>query len=160
MRIGPDLSTRIRAARRTVLALASCLLAMSAGPARAAHNPDYVAKVGGPYRLLFEVDSTDPAAWNMTMGAVKNIIRTIGTPPARLEVLVWGPGLRRLFRDGSDAVEISALDLEGVRFVACGRSMVNLHIKASQLADGVTVVPGGMAELVKRHNDGWAEVKM
>ena len=35
-----------------------------------------------------------------------------------------------------------------------------IFFTARQLAPGVNVVAGGMAELMKRHNEGWAEVKM
>jgi len=68
--------------------------------------------------------------------------------------------LRMLRKDAPDAMEISILQMRGVRFAACQTSMKRLHIRPRDLAPGVTVVAGGMAELMKRHNAGWAEVKM
>ncbi len=162
MRLGPTTPENARSGRigrRLVWALPLCLLLSGTAPAQAA-PPDYVPAVKGSYRLLFEIDGTSAASWKMTMGALNNIIKRVGVPPAHLEVLVWGPGLRMLFGDRPQAIDISALQLEGVRFAACGSSMRQLHIKRSRLTDGVTVVPRGMSELVKRHNEGWTEVKM
>ncbi|MBU2752078.1 MAG: DsrE family protein [Anaerolineaceae bacterium] len=132
-------------------------LSMSFEVAQAADAP---AWGHGPYRMLFEVDSAKPSAWSMTLGAVAHIVHKVGIPPARLEVLAWGPGLQMLLKNAPDAMEITILQMRGVRFVACQTSMRRLHITARQLAPGVSVVAGGMAELMKRHNEGWAEVKM
>ena len=130
---------------------------LGSGPAWAAAEQPWGR---GPYRMLFEVDSAQPAAWNMTLGAVAHIVKRVGIPPARLEVLAWGPGLQMLLKNAPDAMEVSILQMRGVRFVACQTSMRRLHIRTDQLAPGVAVVAGGMAELMKRHNAGWAEVKM
>ena len=37
--------------------------------------------------------------------------------------------------------------------------MMAMHINKAQLASGVTVVPGAIAEIVKRDNQGWTEIK-
>ncbi len=133
------------------------LLPLNSGMAWAAREP---AWGHGQYRMLFEVDSAKTPAWTMTLGAVAHIVHRVGIPPAQLEVLAWGPGLRMLLKNAPDAMEITILQMRGVRFVACQTSMRRLHIEARQLAPGVNVVAGGMAELMKRHNEGWAEVKM
>jgi len=40
----------------------------------------------------------------------------------------------------------------------CPETMA-IHVSKAQLASGATVVPGAIAEIVKRHNQGWTKIK-
>lgn len=140
-----------------VLSLFIIILTFSAGTYVHASS---LSLVHGSYRMLFEVDSTNSAEWDMTIGALAHIVKKIGSPPAHLEVLAWGPGLRMLLKHSADSMEIAILEMRGVKFMACETSMYRLNINKKQLVTGVKVVSGGMTELMKLHNEGWAEVKM
>jgi len=95
-------------------------LLLSYGVAWAANKP---AWGHGPYRMLFEVDSAKPSALTMTLGAVTHIVHKVGIPPARLEVLAWGPGLQMLLKNVPDAMEITIYRC--VEFVSY--SLSNIH---------------------------------
>ena len=62
-------------------------------------------------------------------------------------------------KDSSMAAEISALQEQHVRFVACQNSMRMMHVEAKDLLAGSEPVPSGIVELVKKQEAGWAYVK-
>ena len=69
------------------------------------------------------------------------------------------PGVAFMSSNGPEADLIRKLASPHVRFVACRNAMAAQHLTAADLAPGVTVVPFGIVELVRRQEQGWAYVK-
>lgn len=114
----------------------------------------------GPFKVLLEVNSQRPEIWQRTIGMINQISHIVGLNKAKVEVIAWGPGLKMLLKSSPVAMNIETQSMQGVEFAACHQTMMALHIPASELATGVTVVPGAIAEIVKRDHEGWTQIKM
>lgn len=113
----------------------------------------------GPFRVLLEVNQNSPATWAVTISNLRTMEKVVGMNTAHAEVIAWGPGIHMLLKNSPVAQDIQSLSMYGIEFAACHQTMKAMHIKKSQLASGVTVVPGAIAEIIRRHNQGWTEIK-
>jgi intracellular sulfur oxidation DsrE/DsrF family protein len=78
---------------------------------------------------------------------------------AKFEVIVYGPNVH-LITSFSDVVPlIQKVQGEGIKVIACGRSLTSEHVSESDLAPGITVVPFGAVHIVNREKQGWQYIK-
>ena len=142
----------------SLVAAACLLLPLCLSPANAAAHP--TPPWGkGPFKVLLEVNQNNPATWKVTISNLKTMEKVVGMDTAHAEVIAWGPGIHMLLRNSPVAKDIQSLAMYGIEFAACHQTMMALHIGKAQLASGVTVVPGAIAEIVRRHHQGWTEIK-
>jgi intracellular sulfur oxidation DsrE/DsrF family protein len=144
----------------TLLTLAACAagpspaLAAGATPA-AAPATTAVAKE----RAVFAVSDNDPQKWNLTLGNINNALDGIGQDGADIELVVYGPAIVMLKKDSPVAEKLAAALARGVRIGACQNSMRGFHLEAADLAPGMTPVPSGVVELIRRQHDGYAYIR-
>lgn len=136
---------------------ASALFAVTA-PAFAAHHktPPWGK---GPFKVLLEVNQNNHREWATTINNLRTMERVVGMSTAHAEVIAWGPGLKMVMKHSPYAKDIQSLSMYGIKFEACHQSMKAEHVTKADLAEGVGVVPGAIAEIIKRHNQGWTEIK-
>ena len=111
------------------------------------------------HRVLFAMTSPDEADWQLTLNNMRNLITGMAPEPVEIELVVYGPGIAFLKRDGVDAAEIQKLPSSHVHFMACGNAMRKQHLEASDLVAGSEVVPAGIVEIVKKQEQGWSYIK-
>lgn len=138
------------------LALGLCALGTTSAMAATHKTPPWGT---GPFKVLLEVNQNNHAEWAITINNLRTMEKVVGMNTAHAEVIAWGPGLKFLLKNSPYAQDIQSLSMYGVKFAACHQTMKAMHITKAQLASGVTVVPGAIAEIVKRHNAGWTEIK-
>lgn len=80
-------------------------------------------------------------------------------PEAKFEVVVYGANVKLLTAFSDEAPLIQKVLDEGIRIIACGRSLKSEHIVESDLASGVAVVPFGAVHLVNRQKQGWQYIE-
>lgn len=112
------------------------------------------------FKVLLEVNSANPKSWNNAINTSRQIMQVVGMDKAKVEVIAWGPGIAMLRKTSPVASDVQSLSNYGVEFAACGNTMKAMHMTAADLTEGVTVVPGAIAEIVKRNHEGWAQIKM
>ena len=78
---------------------------------------------------------------------------------ATFEIVVFGPAVKYLSFDGEEAPLIQKIQSEGIKIIACGRSMVTGHVSVEDLAKGITVTPFGAVHIVNRQKQGWQYFK-
>jgi intracellular sulfur oxidation DsrE/DsrF family protein len=78
---------------------------------------------------------------------------------AKFEIVVFGPTVKLLTEDSDELPLIQKVQNEGIKIVACGRSMETDNVKASDLITGVTVTPFGAVHIVNRQKQGWQYFK-
>ncbi|MCX6593806.1 MAG: DsrE family protein [Acidobacteria bacterium] len=127
---------------------------MASLPAVAA---DDKPKDGKPYHAVFEVSNGDVARLQGVIRNVDNLRRALGPEAVSVEVVVHGGAILTLTKEkaGVMAADYERLSKEGVVWAACNNSLVNRKIDKSALLPFVTVVPSGVAELVKKQAEGW-----
>ncbi|MDP1928167.1 MAG: DsrE family protein [Thiobacillus sp.] len=80
-------------------------------------------------------------------------------PKAKFEVVVYGANVKLLTAFSDEAPLVQKVLDEGIRVIACGRSLKSEHLVNSDLASGVTVVPFGAVHIVNRQKQGWQYIK-
>ena len=138
----------------TLAGIAGITLAQTTAPAALAAAPAETARE----RAIFAVSDDDPQKWNLTLGNIGNAIDGLGAS-ADIELVVYGPGIAMLKKDSPVAARLAAALKNGVRIAACQNSMRGFDLQAADLAPGVTVVPSGVVELIRRQHAGYAYVR-
>jgi intracellular sulfur oxidation DsrE/DsrF family protein len=109
------------------------------------------------HRVLFALTSPEEADWNLTMGNIRNLLKLL--PDAEVEVVSYGPGIMMVAKTSSVASDITALQGQHVKFVACQNAMRARKLTVADLVDGVTPVPAGIVEVVTKEEEGWTYIK-
>ncbi|WP_263383717.1 DsrE family protein [Granulicella arctica] len=112
------------------------------------------------HHVVFVLSSADQDDWHTAMILADHFLAGVKPEPSEVEVLAYGGGIDSLKAGASTAKEIVDLEQLGVHFVACETAMRALHIAKSDLASGVTSVPSGVVELVRKQETGWSYVKV
>jgi len=89
---------------------------------------------------------------------LKNVTNVLKAEGGKAEVVVvcHGPGIALVVKDKSpDAGEVGRLIKEGVKFEACENTLRDKDIPKESLIPGVTTVPSGAVEVVRRQQDGF-----
>jgi uncharacterized protein len=74
---------------------------------------------------------------------------------AKFEIVVFGPAVKMLKEDSEEVPLIQKVQGEGIKVIACGRSMKTDDVKEPELAADVKVVPFGAVHIVNRQKQGW-----
>ena len=101
--------------------------------------------------------STRPVA--RLLAAVLLALAALGPEGAQLDLVAYGPGIEMLKKDSVVAARLAEALKAGVRIAACQNSMRGYHLEAADLVPGVTPVPSGVVELIRRQHAGYAYVR-
>lgn len=139
--------------RPTVPALLlSCLLLLATGAAVATGN----------HRVVFHVDSDDPATQAIALNNAVNLQKLYGMDNVEIEVVAYGPGLSMLTQKSSQAERVSSLAQQNITFSACGNTIDKVTKKTGKppvLLDGVGVVTAGVARIMELQEQGWSYIR-
>jgi len=78
---------------------------------------------------------------------------------SKFEIVVFGPTVKLLTEDSDELPLIQKVQSEGIKIVACGRSMDTDQVKKTDLIAGVTVTAFGAVHIVNRQKQGWQYFK-
>lgn len=119
-------------------------------------------------RVLFHVSSADPARMKATLDEVENVLnlyRQSGRS-VRVEVLSNGPGLN-LLRAGTSPypkrIERMMRAYKNLTFVACQNTINRLRRDEGievQLLSGTAMTESGVAEILRRQQQGWNYIQI
>lgn len=77
----------------------------------------------------------------------------------QFEVVVFGPVVRLLTALSDEEPLVERVQSEGIKVIACGRSLKTDHINKDDLSPGVSVVPFGAVYIIQRQSEGWQYFK-
>jgi intracellular sulfur oxidation DsrE/DsrF family protein len=112
------------------------------------------------HHVLFVVTSPDQGDSHTAMVLADHFLAGVRPEPSDIEVLAYGDGIDTLKAGSPTTQEIANLEKLGVHFVACESAMRAHHIAKTDLLPGVTSVPSGVVELVRKQEAGWSYVKV
>lgn len=112
-----------------------------------------------PVKIVFDVTSDNVNVHGTTVRHVKAMSKAY--PDSKFEVVMYSGAMDMVLKDKSSvAEEMEALAKnENVSFVICEGTMKRHKVDASQLIPGVTTVPDGILEIIKRQAEGWGYIK-
>lgn len=141
-------------ARSGVLALLAAVLATSA----LAQDEKPFAE----HKFVLQISDMDPDKQTLVLNVAGNILKAYGQDQADVEIVAFGPGLRLLFAENSNAGRIESLTGSGVRFAACANTIANMsRILGNEpaLNPHAKVVPGGIVRIKELADMGYLVVK-
>lgn len=116
---------------------------------------------GTAHRIVFEVTSAAPEAWNGLLNNVENVRRAFGEAQTEVEVVIHGQALGFLKPgDPQLGVRMKQLAESGVVFAACENTMRRQKVTKADLLPFVTTVDSGVAEIVRKQEAGWSYVRI
>ncbi len=119
-----------------------------------------------PLRVVVHVNFADDGRQGGGLKNVENILKAadaagVGTAAGlEIEVVCHADGINLLEKSATKhAASIEALLKKGVRFAACENTMRQRSIQREDLLPGVTTVPSGAFEVVRRQHEGYSYFK-
>lgn len=122
---------------------------------------------GETHYIAIHVDEADAQRINMALNNAQNVRNYYETQGDKvvIEVVAYGPGMI-MFVEGkspvADRISTMALEMENIRFSACGNTHRKMSEKAGHdvaLLDEATIVPSGVVQLVKLQEEGYAYIR-
>lgn len=74
---------------------------------------------------------------------------------SKFEIVVFGPAVKFLTVDSEDLPLIQKIQSEGIKIVACGRSLKTDNVNTTDLIADIAVTPFGAVHIVNRQKQGW-----
>lgn len=112
-----------------------------------------------PVKIVFDVTSDNTKVHSSTVRHVKAMSQAY--PDSKFEVVMYSGAMDMVLKDKSSvAADLEELAKnENVSFVICEGTMKRYQVDTSQLIPGVTTVPDGILEIIKRQAEGWGYIK-
>ena len=113
-------------------------------------------------KFVLQISDMDPDKQTLVLNVASNILKHYGQDQADVEIVAFGPGLRLLFVENSNAGRIDGLVESGVRFAACNNTITNMGKILGgppELNPHATVVSGGIVRIKELADQGYLLVK-
>ena len=105
-------------------------------------------------QAVIHMNFADPDRQEDALGNIENILKEV--PAAQLEVVCHGKGIDLVMtKHSKHAEKLETLMKQGVHFVACENTMKKKSIEKDALIAGVTTVPSGAIEVLRKQQDGF-----
>ena len=112
-----------------------------------------------PTRVVVQVSEADPVRWNLVLNNVKNLQDDLGADKVTIEVVAYGPGIGMLKFDAPTNSRVSDAIKSGVAIQACENTMRNQKLVSADMHPGVSYVPAGVVQIIRRQQEGWAYLR-
>ena len=135
------------------------VLSLVAGVAGAASNPD---KPFAEKFIVLQISDNDPQKQTLVLNVANNLMKHYGPEKVDIEIVAFGPGLRLLFKDNSNAPRIDGLADNGVRFAACNNTLTRVTQLLGEeppLNPHATNVSAGVVRIMDLIGEGYTLIK-
>jgi len=118
--------------------------------------------MGSPQPLVVHITSSDVADWEMALRNLVNLVNddSVATPPELMQVVVNGHAVRFLLDSAPEASKLTRMANASVDIDACANSLERVGHAATDLAEGVTAVRSGVAEVTRAQGAGATYLKL
>lgn len=107
--------------------------------------------------VVVQANGNDAADFKRALILASNMHEVL--TKAKFEIVVYGPSVKLLTTFSDQVPLIQKVQSEGIKVIACGRSLKSEQLNESDLAEGITVVPFGAVHIVNREKQGWQYIK-
>ena len=111
------------------------------------------------YRVVFHLDEADGKKQEAVLRNINNLLNDLGPQQTKVELVAHGPGLDLLTNQTGLGERVQQLLGRGVIMAACHNTLQERNIPAERLLPGVTIIPSGIGEIVRREQEGWCYVR-
>jgi intracellular sulfur oxidation DsrE/DsrF family protein len=114
-------------------------------------------------KVVLQISDDDASKQTLVLNVASNLIKYYGPDRVDVEIVAFGPGLRLLFADNSNAGRINNLaESSGVRFSACMNTMKKVTQNlgyAPKLDANAGKVDAGVVRILELVSDGYVLIK-
>lgn len=134
-------------------------LAASAPFLIAAHAQTTPAAGQKRQRIVIQVSDNDPAKWNLALNNAKNLQEDVGAANVDIEIVAYGPGIGMLKLESPTGARIADAMKANVKVLACENTMRGQKLTKDDMLGGISYVPAGVTEIMRRQIEGWAYLR-
>ena len=109
--------------------------------------------------IVIQVSDNDPAKWNLALNNAKNLQDDVGAANVEIEIVAYGPGIGMLKLESPTGSRIADAAKAGVRISACENTMRAQKLTKDDMLAGISYVPAGVTEIMKKQHEGWAYLR-
>ena len=125
----------------------------------AVHAQSTVAIGKKHHKIVIQVSDNDPAKWNLALNNAKNLQDDVGAANVDIEIVAYGPGIAMLKLESPAAARIAEAMGASVKVMACENTMRGQKLTRDDMQPGISYVPAGVTEIMKRQGEGWAYLR-
>ena len=111
------------------------------------------------HKIVIQVSDNDPGKWNLALNNAKNLQDDVGAANVDVEIVAYGPGIGMLKLDAPVANRISDASKAGVKVLACENTMRGQKLTKDDMLGGISYVPAGVTEIMRKQSEGWAYLR-
>ena len=109
--------------------------------------------------IVIQVSDNDPAKWNLALNNAKNLQDDVGAANVDIEIVAYGPGIAMLKLESPTGSRIADAAKAGVKVTACENTMRGQKLTKDDMLTGISYVPAGVTEIMKKQHEGWAYLR-
>lgn len=134
----------------SLLTMAGAFLANTAGAGTPEASPS-----SSTLKTVVHLNYGDPERQGKALGNIENILKE--DSKAVIEVVCHGDGIALVHKKESKHPEqVAELMKQGVRFAGCENTMKKKSIQTEELLAGVSTVPSGAVEVIRKQQEGYS----
>ena len=111
------------------------------------------------YKVVIHVSDNDPAKWNLALNNARNIQADLGAGNVEIEIVAYGPGIGMLKLESPAGSRIADAAKAGIKVTACENTMRGQKLTKDDMLAGISYVPAGVTEIMKKQHEGWAYLR-
>jgi len=108
---------------------------------------------------VIQVSDNDPAKWNLALNNAKNLQDDVGAANVDIEIVAYGPGIGMLKLESPAGSRIADAAKAGIKVTACENTMRGQKLTKDDMLAGISYVPAGVTEIMKKQHEGWAYLR-
>ncbi len=109
-------------------------------------------------KILFHVDK-GPEDLNIAISNVGNVFNALSCEECSLVMVVNGPAIRFMKKDGEHAEKLEQLARKGLSLRVCNNALNGFNILPEELNAACEIVPAGILEIADLQREGFAYIK-
>ena len=111
------------------------------------------------HKLVLQVSDNDPAKWALALNNAKNLQDDVGAANVDIEIVAYGPGIGMLKLESPTAARIADAVRDKIKVTACENTMRGQKLTRDDMLGGISYVPAGVTEIMKKQGEGWAYLR-
>jgi intracellular sulfur oxidation DsrE/DsrF family protein len=122
--------------------------------------PATTASTEKVHRIVVQVTADGEDVWNGLLSQVENLRKGFAPEKVEIEIVVHGnaSGLV-LAKNAAVSDRVQKIEATGTNVAYCSNTQKKNNVKAEELTPGVTIIPSGIVQVIKRQEEGWAYIK-
>ena len=117
-----------------------------------------VAGRPGKERVVIQVSTPEQRLWNQALNYLENLTDIYGAGNVELEVVALGLGIGVLKLESTQGPRVADALKAGVHVNACEVTMRKQKLVREDMLPGISYVPAGLGQIIKRQREGWAYI--